>query len=201
MTTKSRLSWRINEIVIASVIAVVCALIFVLWNLGIYPIIETTLAVTAPQFTPIIGGGWLIGGTLGGLLIRKPGAALYCELLAAIISAFIGSGGFGPTVIISGIIQGLAAELIFALFLYRAWTLPISILAGAVSGAAMSSSELIIYYAGEFAPAHQATYIACGTISGAIIAGTLIWFLAQALAKTGVLDSLASGAAHRRATR
>lgn len=201
MAQKNRLSWRINEIVIASVIAVACSLIFVMWNLGVYPAVNTALSVTAPQLLPLIGGGWLIGGTLGGLLIRKPGAALYCELLAAMISAFIGSGGFGPTVIISGIIQGLAAELVFALFLYRAWTLPVSILAGAVSGAAMSGSELIIYYAGVFAPAHQATYVACGTISGAVIAGAFMWFLARALAKTGVLDSLASGSSRRRVNR
>lgn len=201
MAQNNRLSWRINEIVIASVIAVACALIFVMWNLGVYPAINTALGVTAPQFMPIIGGGWLIGGTLGALLIRKPGAAVYCELLAAIISAFIGSGSFGPTVIISGLIQGIAVEIIFALFRYRNWSLPITVLAGAAAGAAMGANEIIIYYAGVFAPVHQLTYIICGTISGAVIAGILMWFLARALAKTGVLDSLASGASRRRATR
>lgn len=39
----------------------------------------------------IVTGIWLIGGVLGGLIIRKPGAAVYVEVLAATVSAVLGS--------------------------------------------------------------------------------------------------------------
>lgn len=197
MAQKQPVTWRINEIVIASVIAVACALVFALWNLGVYPLAQTAMAVTAPQFMSIIGGGWLIAGTLGAYLIRKPGAALYCELLAALISVFIGPGSFGMPILISGLIQGLAAELIFALFLYRRWNLPVMLLAGAAAGFAMGLNEIIIYYAGQFTFTNQLIYIVSGTVSGTVIAGLLMWLLARALGATGVLDSLASGRSRR----
>ena len=45
--------------------------------------------------TPGLGGLatgiWLLGGILGGLVIRKPGAAVYVEVLAATVSAVLGS--------------------------------------------------------------------------------------------------------------
>ncbi|MDO4898694.1 MAG: ECF transporter S component [Rothia sp. (in: high G+C Gram-positive bacteria)] len=190
--------WRINEIVIASVLAVACAVVFALWNLGVYPATQTLLAATAPQFMSLIGGGWLIAGTLGALIIRKPGAALYCEVLASVISVFIGPGSWGMQILISGLIQGTAAELAFALFLYRKWNLAVALLAGAISGFAMSTSELFIYYAGQFTFANQAIYALSGTFSGLVIAGLLMWLLTRALAATGVLDPLASGGARRR---
>ncbi|WP_237204213.1 ECF transporter S component [Rothia endophytica] len=197
MAEKRSTAWRVNEIVIASVIAVACALVFALWNLGVYPVAQTLLAATAPQLMPLIGGGWLIAGTLGAYLIRKPGAALYCELLAALISVFIGPGSFGLPILISGLIQGVAAELIFAIFLYRAWNLPVMLLAGAASGFAMGLNEVIIYYAGQFTMVNQVIYVASGTLSGLVIAGLLMWLLARALGATGVLDSLASGRSRR----
>ncbi|MFW0179650.1 ECF transporter S component [Rothia sp. P7208] len=195
MAKKSSLAWRVNDIVIASVLSVACGLIFWFWSVAIYPLAKTIFA-TVPEYMPIIGGGWLIAGVLGGIVIRKPGAALYCELLGAIIEGILGTH-FGMSVIISGLIQGLGAELIFAVFLYRQWNIMVAALAGAVSGFGMGVSEIIIYYANELSFAKMLVYTACGTISGALLAGVLSWFLMKALAQTGVLSSLASGRSKR----
>ena len=70
---KPNLRWRVNEIVIAAVIAVACAVIFWIWDIAVGPAAKTAL-VAAPEFRPIVAGAWLLGGTLSGLLIRKPGA-------------------------------------------------------------------------------------------------------------------------------
>lgn len=197
MAKKSALTWRVNDIVVASVLAVACGLIFWFWSSVIYPISSTALA-TVPQYGSLIGGGWLIAGVLGGVIIRKPGAALYCELLAAILEGILGTH-FGWTVIISGIVQGIGAEIIFAIFAYKVWTLGTATLAGAVSGLFMGVSEIIMYYASELTMANRVIYSLCATVSGAVIAGVLSWFLMKALAQTGVLSSLASGRAARNA--
>jgi ABC-type cobalt transport system, permease component len=51
-------------------------------------------------------GIWLLGGVLGGLIIRKPGAALAVELLAALVSAAVGNQ-WGITTLYSGLAQGI----------------------------------------------------------------------------------------------
>ncbi len=190
------LRWRVTDIVVASVLAVACALIFWLWNNAVYPA-ASAATVAAPQFTPLISGGWLIAGVLGGLIIRKPGAALYTELLAAIISAFIGSAGFGITVVYSGLVQGLGAELVFLLLMYKRWNLPTALLAGAVSGLFMGIYEVIVWNP-EYTAGNKLIYVICAVISGTLLAGLVSWLLTRALAKTGVLSSLASGRQARR---
>ena len=67
----------------------------------------------------------MIPAVLGMLIIRKPGAALFCETVAATGELIMGSQ-YGTTVLISGILQGLGAELIFAAFLYKKFNLPVS---------------------------------------------------------------------------
>lgn len=144
-----------------------------------------------PGLQGLVGGGWLFAGVLTALVIRKPGAALYGELVAATVSALVGNQ-WGVMTIESGLVQGLGAELVFALFLYRRWNLPVAVLSGAVAGVALAINELIIYYPGsttEFA----AVFTVSAVISGAVIAGVLSWFMVRSLAKTGALSRFDSG--------
>jgi energy-coupling factor transport system substrate-specific component len=73
----------------------------------------------------------MIPAALGMLIIRKPGAALFCETVAATGELLMGSQ-YGASVLFSGFVQGLGAEIIFAIFVYRKFNLPISLLAGPV---------------------------------------------------------------------
>lgn len=186
--------WRVVDIVVASVIAVAVGVIFWVWTQGYAVIAVITTAF--PPLAGLYGGGWLIAGVIGGLLIRKPGAALYCELLAAAVEGLLGTH-FGMTVIISGLFQGLGAELVFAAFRYRKWTLPVILLAGLVSGIAMGVNENFLYNA-EWAVEWKLVYVAFTSISGVVVAGLLSWLGYKALLPTGVLSGLASGRAAKR---
>ena len=64
----------------------------------------------------------IFAGVLGALVIRKPGAAIFTELVAASVSALIGTQWGGLT-LLSGLVQGLGVEIVFALFLYANWRL------------------------------------------------------------------------------
>lgn len=182
--------WRVVDIVVASVIAVACAVIFLLWNVG-YEAPSTLLKPLLPGVQGLLAGPWLLAGVLGGLIIRKPGAALYTELVAAVISALIGNQ-WGPLTIASGIVQGLGAELIFLLFLYGVWRLPVAILAGAGAGLACGINDRILWYPGADL-LFTSVYITSTTISGAVIAGLGGWLIARGLAATGALNRFASG--------
>jgi energy-coupling factor transport system permease protein len=182
--------WRVIDIVVASVLAVASGMVFVLWNVASNPI-SAPLGAVLPGLNALVGGGWLFAGVLTGLVIRKPGAALYGELVAAALSALVGNQ-WGILTLESGLMQGLGAELVFAVFLYRRWGLPVAALAGAVAGLAMAINDLILWYPGS-AAAFAVVYTVAGVASGALIAGVLSWLVVRALARTGALSRFESG--------
>jgi energy-coupling factor transport system substrate-specific component len=183
--------WRVVDIVVASVIGVATGLVFLFWNNVGYAWFSAADAVT-PGLGGVAVGIWLIGGVLGGLIIRKPGAALYVELLAAVVSALIGNQ-WGIETIYSGLAQGLGAELVFAAFGYKRFGVLQAVLAGAAAGVAAWTLELFtsgnLQKSAEFLGLYFTTIV----ISGAILAGLLGWIVVRALAATGALHRFAAG--------
>ena len=182
--------WRVVDIVVASVIGVASGLIFWVWNLTYSPF-SAGLEALLPGAQGLVGGVWLFAGVLGGLIIRKPGAAIFTELVAAVVSALVGTQ-WGVLTLVSGIVQGLGAEIVFAIFLYANYRVYVAVLAGAGAGLAMGINDSILWYAGT-AFEFKAIYVVCGAISGAVIAGLLSWLVVRALARTGALNRFASG--------
>ncbi len=183
--------WRVVDIVVASVLGVASALVFFAWN-QVYAPVTAPLDAVLPGSQALFYGVWLFAGVLGGLVIRKPGAALFTELVAAVVSALLGAQWGGFAVIEAGLVQGLGAELIFLLFLYHRWNVVVAMLAGAVAGLAMAVNDIVGYYLASGAT-FQAIYSASGVFSGAVIAGLGSWFIVRGLARTGVLGRFASG--------
>lgn len=190
-----RSRWRVVDIVVAAVLAVAVGLILWLWNSAGYAWGEAMSALT-PGLSGLAGGIWFLGGPLGGQVIRKPGAAVFVELLAALVSTAIGSQ-WGITTLSSGLFQGLGAELVLAAFGYRVWSLPVTMLAGAGAGVAAWANELFIGSTPNISLGlgYNVIYLVSNLVSGAVLAGLLAWFLTRALARTGVLSRFASGRA------
>lgn len=187
----SRHRWRTLDIVIAAVLGVVIGLLFTFWNFAGYAGFMALDALT-PGFGGLAAGIWLLGGVLGGLIIRKPGAALFVELLASVVSMLLGSQWAVETVY-AGIAQGLGAELILALARYRRFGPGMAVLAGV--GAAIAAWTLELFTSGNIEMSTQflVIYLVCLIISGALLAGALGWVLTRALARTGALDRFAAG--------
>ncbi|GAA0956685.1 ECF transporter S component [Frigoribacterium faeni] len=183
--------WRVVDIVVASVIGVAAGVVFWAWGLAYTPI-DSVLSFSG-GFEGLMNGGWLFAGVLGGIVIRKPGAALYTEVLAAVVSMLIGTQ-WGFSVLIWGIVQGLGAEIVLALFLYKSWRLGIVLLAGAVAGLAVGLMDTTFASGpAAYAAASKTIYIVTSIVSGTVIAGLLSWLAARGLARTGALDRFASG--------
>jgi energy-coupling factor transport system substrate-specific component len=181
--------WRVVDIVVAAVVAVACAVVFVGWNIGSH--LLDGLEAALPGLQAIGYGPWLLGGPLAALIIRKPGAALFGELVAAAVSMLLGAP-WGVQTLESGLVQGLAAEVVFAAFAYRVWSWPAAALAGAAAGVVAGVNDWIFWYQGADA-LFLTIYIACAAISGAVIAGIGSWALVKALAQTGALSRFPSG--------
>jgi energy-coupling factor transport system substrate-specific component len=182
--------WRVVDIVTASVLGVAAGVIFWAWGLAWGPL-STALSLT-PGLGGLLAGGWLFAGVLGGLVIRKPGAAVYTEVVAAAVSALIGTV-WGFETLIWGLVEGLGAELVFALFFYRSFRIWVALLAGAGAGLAVGLLDTTFTSYAALDAGAKLTYVISAVISGTVLAGLLSWLAARGLAATGALSRFASG--------
>lgn len=179
------------DIIVAAVLGVACGLIFWVWN-GIGGAAFGIFDAATPGLGGLAVGIWLLGGILGGLIIRKPGAALFVEVLAAVVSALLGNH-WGIETVYSGIAQGLGAELVFLIVAYRRAGVIVAMAAGAVAAVFEYGLELVT--SGNYAKSllFNLTYLSTMIISGALLAGLLGWLLVRGLAATGALDRFPAG--------
>ncbi|MFD7368285.1 ECF transporter S component [Nocardiopsis alba] len=176
-------SWRTVDTVVAAVIGVAVGVVFWLWN--IVWSITTPLFVFFPPGQAVVYGMWLISGVLGGLIVRKPGAAVLTSIAAASVSAVLGTQ-WGLAVILDGTLQGLLPELVFLAFAYRRWNMGVAVLAAAFAGLSPAIRDNIAYNVTW--PLHyQITYGVIVVISAALIAGVGARLLTTALARAGAL--------------
>jgi energy-coupling factor transport system permease protein len=181
--------WRTVDIVLGAVLAVAFGAVFQAWNLLWAAVGPAFVAV--PPLQGFMYGVWLLPAVLVPLVIRRPGAALLGEGVAAVASMLFGAP-WGLLTIVYGLMQGGAAEVVFGLGLYRRWGLPTALLAGAAAGAAAVLLDLVLYYP-DWAAGFQALYAALVIPSSAVIAGLGGWLLVRAMSRTGVLSAFPAG--------
>jgi energy-coupling factor transport system substrate-specific component len=187
-------SWSTREIVVGAVLAVAVGVIFWAWG----QLWATVFAAIPFPASYLLVGVWMIGGVLVPYVVRRPGAALVGELVAAFVSMLLVTQ-WGFAVMLSGVVQGLGAEIVFASTRWRKYSLPVLMAAGAVAG--VFSILLDSYYYGYW-KIYTANSILFGAvfvaISGALLGGFLSKVIADLLAGTGVLSGLAIGKARIR---
>jgi len=183
--------WRGVDLVTAAMLAVALGVMFWGFDTFIYPILLTATAGFPPAGELMLGV-WLLPAVVGALVIRRPGAALFTELVAANVELFLGNR-WGAAVLLSALLQGLGVELAIALFRHRRFGLAVAVLGGTLSAV----FEIVFYewysYVAEYSTAWKAIYLACGMVSGAIIAGVGGWALVRALARAGALNAFPPG--------
>ncbi|HEX2857630.1 MAG TPA: ECF transporter S component [Propionibacteriaceae bacterium] len=186
----SRYRWRIVDIVVGAVLGVATGLIFWAYNTpGNW--LWTAADAALPGLSGFANGLWLLGGPLGALVIRRPGAAVFVETLAAVVSAVLGNQWGWSTVWI-GIFQGIGAEIAVLAVLYRRFTLPIALLSGALAGVGCWFYSFIT--GGLVMTAtYNILYVVTSAISGAIFAGLLGWLITRGLARAGALQRFTAG--------
>jgi energy-coupling factor transport system substrate-specific component len=192
-SSKSRINfrWRVVDIIVAAVVGVAFGVVFYGWDL-VYSIPSKPLNLLLPGSEALIYGVWVIPAVLGALIVRKPGAAIFTELVAAVVEALFGAQWGGFQTILEGLVQGVGAEIIFAVMLYSTWRIWIAIVAGAASGLTMAAYDFLEYYPG-YSLEFYFVYGAAAIVSGAVIAGVLSWLLVRAIARTGALSRFAAG--------
>jgi energy-coupling factor transport system substrate-specific component len=191
LATRPLMVWRGVDVITAAMLAVAFGVAF--WGFDTF--IVPGLTVASGGFPPVgelMLGVWLVPAVVGGLVIRRPGAALFTELVAASIEFRLGNK-WGVAVLLSGLLQGLGVELALALFRYRRFNVVVAVLGGVLA----ATLEIVLYewysYVDSFSTAWKAIYLLCGMASGAVIAGVGGWALVRALVRTGALNAFPPG--------
>ncbi|MGO8241936.1 ECF transporter S component, partial [Rhizobium ruizarguesonis] len=77
--------YRTIDLVTIATLGVAFGVVFWAWDKAYEPV--SGLAVFAyPPSTALIGGVWLTAGVVGGLSVRRPGAAFATEFIAAAVA-------------------------------------------------------------------------------------------------------------------
>jgi energy-coupling factor transport system substrate-specific component len=182
--TRDDTRWRTRDIVVAAVIGVAFGVVFWAWQFaydaaaglnGLFPVLQDVLYAV-----------WLVPAVLVPLVVRKPGAALFGEMVAAGVSALIGSQ-WGIDTLLSGFVQGAAAELVFAFTLYRNYSLVVLTLAALASAAAAWVHDWALYYATVSLDLQLARGVLMGVSAVVIVAAGSV-LLVRALREAGVLE-------------
>ena len=141
--TRPLMGWRTVDILTIAFLGAALGVAF--WGWGVFyngPV--TALKIGYAPLMGLFVGPWFLAGVVGGLVVRRPGAALFCEVVAALVSMLPGTE-WGATVLVSGILQGLGAELAFAIFGYKAFGAAVAVLAGMLSAPLEWAFEVVSF--------------------------------------------------------
>ncbi|MCL4378866.1 MAG: ECF transporter S component [Actinobacteria bacterium] len=183
--------WTTLDIVMVAVIGVVFSLLYWAYNL-LYAFLVPFLSaspVTAQAFV----GFWFIAGIVSAYIIQKPGAGFLGEVIAAIISMFLGSI-WGVWVLISGLVQGAATEAIFAAYKWKKFNYLTLILSGIFTGiVSFFFPESLTEGYFSYKPLIIVAMIVVRLASSVVLASILGKAITDGVVKTGVLRNFKIG--------
>jgi energy-coupling factor transport system substrate-specific component len=181
--------YRTIDLVVAVAIGVVFGVVFVAWG-QIYNLFEPVQLLFPPS-VGLLTGVFFLPALVAALIVRRPGAALLAEVIAAALSVALGSG-WSIGAIGSGLLQGAGVEIAFLLTAYKRFTPLVAIVGSVLSGLCEWVYERFVYYpewSWGFAFAHLGFFV----ISSILLCGVLGWVIVRALARTGALGSFPAG--------
>ena len=187
--------WHLKDVVLASIISVLFAFIC-------FATVHSVSFIVAPLVMPFgfgdiaiefVFGIFFMSATLAGYVIQKPGAATIVGTMTGVVQVLMGSA-FAATLLPSAFLQGIGVEIVFLLTGYKKFTLPVMLFAAA---GPTVTSFILAWYRGlwmdlEFG--FVATRFFIRLCSALIFSGIIVKFLADRLAKAGVLKSYPLGA-------
>lgn len=184
-------AWRSIDVITLAVLGVAFGVAFWGFDTFLYPGLNAATAGFPPAGELMLGV-WLLPAVVGALLVRRPGAAVLCELVAACVEAFLGQK-WGMLVLVSGLLQAAGVEAVVAAYRWRRWRLDVALAAGALAAV----FEIVLYewwtYVAEYAWDWKLIYLACGVLSGVVIAGLGGHALVGALARSGAASAFPPG--------
>ena len=190
-----RWRWTAADIAVGAALGVACGLVF--WgSTSAYAWPSPLTGGILPGLASVLHPLWYFSGTLAVIILRKPGAAIYVNLVGSAAEMLLGNQFSVGFVFASAALQGLFAEIPFMVTRYRVYNLPISVVSGALVALEYGVYLMLFRYQGvAFLSARGIVHMVSELVGGVLIAGVMSWYLYRAIAATGALDRFASGRA------
>lgn len=183
-SVKKSFAYSTRDIVVIAVIAAIAGVV----NTGVgnvWYLLNTSLG---PLGGALLQGSFVWAYILAAWLVRKPGTALMVGIIEAVVEILLGNAA-GVGTLGWGITQGLGIELVLLICAYGRYGLIAALAAGAAAsqfGTVWSS----ILYGWDPATAKDVWLaIPINLVSGIVLSGLIGYYLAAALAKTGLIRS------------
>ncbi|MBK8459215.1 MAG: ECF transporter S component [Micropruina sp.] len=188
--TPSRPPWQLKDLVLCVVLGVVFG--FVYWAVVVaWKALSLAMGPAGDLAQHVLFGLWLLVAPLASAIIRRPGAGILAELIAAVVEVVFLGSPVGPLLLLAGFLQGLGSELPFLLTRFRSFGWVTYALSG------LLGSCLVFFWSGlRFGWYGQNIFLgrfALQAVSGIILGGLLAKLLVDLLARTGVVDNYAIG--------
>jgi energy-coupling factor transport system permease protein len=190
LATRPLMGWRTVDLLTVAFLGVAFGVAYWGWGYA-YEGPSNALSAVFPPLGAIVNTPWLIAGVVGGLVVRRPGAALFTETLAAVVEMLVGSQ-WGVTTLVSGLLQGVGVEIGLALFAYASFGIAAAMVAGALSAPLEAVYEWFVYWT-DWGWGYKIAYAGLLTASAAVVAGLGGWLITTALARAGALNAFPPG--------
>lgn len=182
--------WRTIDLLTAAFLGVAFGVAYWAWGLA-YATPSNAVSAGFPPLSALFAWPWLVAGMVGMLVIRRPGAAILVEVIAAVVSALIGTT-WGITVLWSGLLEGLGVELGFLIFAYRAFGwVPLAV-GGFIGGALEAFYEWFSYWT-DWTMGYKVAYLLLFGAATAVFGSLLSVLITRGLASAGALNSFPPG--------
>jgi energy-coupling factor transport system substrate-specific component len=176
---------NLREVMITVILSILCSFLYLGWG-PVYGVVNGLI----PSGGEVVYGMWFIAAVLAAYIVQKPGVALLAEMAAAAGEALLG-GHWGMQTLVYGFAQGIAVELIFALFVYRNFHVTVLMLAGAMAAVGSFVVQWVVGDLAELTSGVLTSMIIIRLLSGAILGGLLAKLIVDLLVPTGVLNAYA----------
>lgn len=170
----------LSDILVTVLVSVIFAVIYNLWW-----IVNNTVQPLGLHLDQLLYGMWFSAAVVAYLIIPKMGIALLAEFAAGAGETIL-MGRFDIPTIIYALLQGLACEIVFAIFRYKSRALMVAVLAGMAAAIISLPIDWYYGYLNEVATWNLILLISFRVISGAVLAGVFPYILVKALDQTGV---------------
>jgi energy-coupling factor transport system substrate-specific component len=179
-------SWTQREIVIVATIGVVFGVLYLAW-VQLWLLAQ---GVMGPLALDILFGFWCVASIVAAYAVRKPFAAFFAEVTAAVAEVATGNPA-GLILLLTGVVQGAGAELPFAATRWRRYDTAVLVAAGASAAVFSFVYTWIRFKYGALDPKLLMVMFTLRVISGIVLAGLLGRYIAHRLHAAGVLQGLA----------
>lgn len=176
-------SLTIFELVLTTVVAVAIGVAFWGWTF-VYEMAKPFLKASGLNY--LTAGFWIFASVFLSKIVQKPGVAILASIMAAFVESLLTQWGLMS--VLWGLVQGVGAEIVFLLFLYRRWDLKVLILAALTSTLASFSLDYLMYdYQARSLQINLIQIISYGA-SSVFFAAYLSHTFANRLIRLGLLD-------------